>query len=75
MILLVTSLGKMNLQRLYHDVLAMAYYDDGTPKRSQGVFYEDINMVWTRDMDESEFEDMREDTNYVPKEIWNGGHN
>jgi hypothetical protein len=31
------------------------------------VFYEDINMVWTRDMDESEFEDMRENTNYVPK--------
>ena len=47
--------------------VSMAYYDDGTPKRSQGVFYEDINMVWTRDMDESEFEDMRENTNYVPK--------
>ena len=45
----------------------ISFYHDGRPKRSCGVFYEDINMVWTRDMDESEFEDMRENTNYVPK--------
>ena len=26
--------------------VAMAYYPDGTPKRSVGVFYPDINAVW-----------------------------
>ena len=34
---------------------AMAYYPDGTPKRSVGVFYSDINMVWSKGMDESEY--------------------
>jgi len=47
--------------------VAMAYYDDGTPKRSVGTFYPDINMVWTRDMDESEFGLERDSSNYVPK--------
>ena len=47
--------------------VSMAYYDDGTPKRSVGVFYPDINTVWTKDMDETMFSDMRENTNYVPK--------
>jgi uncharacterized cupin superfamily protein len=31
--------------------VAMAYYSDGTPKRSVGVFYPDINMVWTNEME------------------------
>ena len=35
--------------------VAMAYYPDGTPKRSVGVFYPDINMVWSKGMDESEY--------------------
>ena len=34
---------------------AMAYYPDGTPKRSVGVFYPDIGAVWTNGMDESEY--------------------
>ena len=48
--------------------IVMAYHADGRPKRSCGVFYEDINMVWTKDMDESEFGLSRDDTNYVPKQ-------
>ena len=47
--------------------VAMAFYPDGTPKRSVGVFYPDINMVWTQDLDESEFGLERDNTNYVPK--------
>ena len=47
--------------------VAMAYHADGRPKRSCGVFYEDINIVWTKDLDESEFGDTRENANYVPK--------
>jgi len=27
--------------------VAMAYHADGTPKRTKGVFYPDINTVWT----------------------------
>ena len=47
--------------------VAMAFYSDGTPKRSVGTFYPDISIVWTKDMDETMFADMRDDTNYVPK--------
>ena len=46
--------------------VAMAFYPDGTPKRSVGVFYPDINMVCTQDLDESEFS-LSRDNNYVPK--------
>jgi len=47
--------------------VAMAFYSDGTPKRSVGTFYPDISVVWTKDMDETMFADMRDDINYVPK--------
>ena len=30
--------------------VAMAYESDGTPKRSKGVFYPDINAVWVSDI-------------------------
>ena len=42
--------------------IAMAYYSDGTPKRDVGVFYPDIDMVWSKGMDEFEYAHMREDT-------------
>ena len=35
--------------------VVMAYYPDGSPKRSVGVFYPDISAVWSKGMDESEF--------------------
>ena len=35
--------------------IAMAYYPDGTPKRSVGVFYPDIGAVWSKGMDETEY--------------------
>ena len=41
--------------------VAIAYYSDGTPKRSVGVFYPDINAVWSKGMDESEFPHLRDD--------------
>ena len=43
---------------------AMAYYSDGTPKRSVGVFYPDIGAVWTKNMNESEFGTSED---YVPE--------
>ena len=46
--------------------VALAYYPAGTPKRSVGVFYPDIDMVWPQGLDESEF-GLSRDNNYVPK--------
>ncbi len=48
-------IGMFSGQNEEHKVIprcvAMAYYPDGTPKRSVGVFYPDINMVWTNEME------------------------
>ena len=46
--------------------VVMAYYPDGTPKRSVGVFYPDINMVWTSGMEESEFPYYNQKRDEVP---------
>ena len=47
--------------------IAMAYHPDGTPKMSVGIFYSDINMVWTKDMDESEYANL-ENREYIKSE-------
>ena len=47
--------GKHEEHKVIPKCIVMAYYPDGTPKRSVGVFYPDINMVWSKGMDESEF--------------------
>jgi len=36
--------------------LAMAYNADGTPKRTIGVWYPDIRMTWTKEMEDGNFE-------------------
>ena len=59
--------GQDETTKVIPKCIAMAFYPDGTPKRNVGVFYPDINMVWTKNLDESEFGDTRENTNYVPK--------
>jgi len=59
--------GQPETTKVIPRCVAMAYYDVGTPKRSVGVFYPDITTVWTKDMDETMFADMRDDINYVPK--------
>ena len=48
--------------------VAMAYHPDGTPKRSVGVFYPDINVVWSKGMDESEYA-IHENREYFGKVI------
>ena len=48
--------------------VAMAYYPDGTPKRSVGVFYPDIKMVWSKGMDETEY-GTHENIEYLAKLI------
>ena len=59
--------GKHEEHRVVPRCVAMAYHPDGTPKRSVGVFYSDINMVWTKDMDESEYANL-ENREYIKSE-------
>jgi hypothetical protein len=59
--------GQDENQKVIPRCIAQAFYPDGTPKRNVGVFYPDINMVWTKNLDESEFGLERDHTNYVPK--------
>lgn len=42
--------GPDRQHRVYHNCVVMAYYKDGTPKRSVGVFYPDIGEVYTEEM-------------------------
>jgi len=39
-------MGQDEEKRTQWKCVAMAYNEDGTPKRSKGVYYPDINMVW-----------------------------
>ena len=48
--------------------VAMAYYADGTPKRSVGVFYPDIGTAWTKGMDESQFGSLQDRDYYKATE-------
>jgi len=59
--------GKNEEHKVISKCIAMAYYPDGIPKRTVGVFYSDINMVWTKDMDESEFVS-QENREYIKNE-------
>ena len=54
--------GKHEEHKVVPRCIAMAYYPDGTPKRDVGVFYPDIDMVWSKGMDEFEYAHLRDDT-------------
>ena len=58
------SSGQDEEHKVVPRCVTMAYYPDGTPKRSVGVFYPDISAVWTKGMNETEFGTSQE---YVPK--------
>jgi len=47
--------GEDETNKVIPKCVAMAYYEDGTPKRSAGIFYPDINMVWKQDMIEVDY--------------------
>ena len=48
-------MGAQENEKTTWKCVAMAYHPDGTPKRSAGVFYSDINMVWKQDMIEVDY--------------------
>ena len=52
--------GKEEKHKVIPKCVAMAYYPDGTPKRTVGIFYPDIGGVWSSGMDESEYAHLRE---------------
>ena len=58
--------GKYEEHKVVPRCFAMAYYQDGTPKKDVAVYYPDIDMVWTSGMDESEYAFLRDD---VPQTI------
>ena len=39
--------GKEAQNKTKYHCVKMAYYSDGTPKRTQGVYYNDIDKIWT----------------------------
>ena len=44
--------GKYEDHKVSPKVVAMAYNPDGTPKRTVGYWYPDVEAVWTKEMDE-----------------------
>ena len=48
-------MGPQENEKTTWKCVAMAYNSDGSPKRSVGVFYPDINMVWKQDMIEADY--------------------
>ena len=45
--------GQEETKRVIPKCVAMAYYPDGTPKRTVGVFYPDNRIVWSQEMEKS----------------------
>ena len=42
--------GEHQQNKIRHRCVAMAYYDDGTPKRNIGVYYPDLGCVYTQEL-------------------------
>ena len=42
--------GEHQQNKIRHRCVAMAYYDDGTPKRNVGVYYPDLGCVYTKEL-------------------------
>lgn len=48
---IATHSGKEEGHKVVPRVTTMAYYSDGTPKRTVGYWYPDIEAIWTKEMD------------------------
>ena len=42
--------GEHQQNKIRHRCVSLAYYDDGTPKRSIGVYYPDLGCVYTQEL-------------------------
>ena len=50
--------GQNETKKVIPKVVAMAYYPDGTPKRTVGYWYPDIESVWTKEMESGDIDGM-----------------
>jgi hypothetical protein len=48
--------GQNETKKVIPRVVAMAYHPDGTPKRTVGYWYPDIESVWTKEMESSDID-------------------
>ena len=48
--------GQNEMKKVIPKVVAMAYYPDGTPKRTVGCWYPDIESVWTKEMESGDID-------------------
>jgi len=48
--------GQNEMKKVIPKVVAMAYYPDGTPKRTVGYWYPDIESVWTKEMESGDID-------------------
>ena len=44
-------------------------HSDGTPKRTVGIFYPDINMVWKQDMIEADYVPTKSELQHLSKRV------
>jgi len=50
--------GQNETKKVIPRVVAMAYHPDGTPKRTVGYWYPDIESVWTKEMESGDIDGM-----------------
>ena len=48
--------GQNEMKKVIPKVVAMAYHPDGTPKRTVGYWYPDIESVWTKEMESGDID-------------------
>lgn len=58
--------GENRENRVQHMCMAMAYDVDGEPKRTIGVFYQDIMKVWTEELEEAWYGEQRKSSGKIP---------
>ena len=62
-------MGAQENERTTWKCVAMAYHSDGTPKRTVGIFYPDINMVWKQDMIEADYVPTKSELRHLSKTV------
>ena len=62
-------MGAQENERTTWKCVAMAYHSDGTPKRTVGIFYPDINMVWKQDMIEADYVPTKSELHHLSKTV------
>ena len=62
-------MGPQENERTTWKCVAMAYHSDGTPKRTVGIYYPDINMIWKSDMIETDYVPTKSELHHLSKTV------